>query len=256
MTKKIRTLIVDDEPLAREGIRMLLDTDEEIELIGECADGREAVHVISEQKPDLIFLDVQMPEMNGFDVLAEVCDAPLSAIIFVTAYDKYALQAFDVHALDYLLKPFTKKRFYEALERAKAQIRRPRDRELDSKLLGWLEEIKREEKYLERLVIKSAGRIFFLSTEEVDWIEAAENYVRLHVGRESHLLHGTMNRLEARLDPEKFLRVHRSVIVNIERIKELRPLFHGEYMILLRDGTRLTSGRSYRDKLQRLLENF
>jgi two-component system LytT family response regulator len=249
----IRALIVDDEPLAREGVRMLLAEDAEVTVIGECSNGREAVISIIERAPDLIFLDVQMPEMSGFEVLEEVGIDKMPVVIFVTAYDKYALQAFEVHALDYLLKPFTKERFLKALVRAKAHIRRRAD--VGPKLLALLEEMKIAEKYLERLVVKSAGRVFFLEVEEIDWIEAAENYVRLHVGRDSHLVHGTMNGLEARLDPDRFLRIHRSAIINLKRVKELRPLFHGEYVVILQDDTQLTSSRSYREKLQALLNN-
>ena len=250
---RIRALIVDDEPLAREGVRMLLMDDKEIDVIGECSDGKDAVVSIIEHVPDLVFLDIQMPEMSGFEVLKSVGLDQMPATIFVTAYDKYALQAFEVSALDYLLKPFTKQRFQQALGRAKNQILRSTDE--SEKLASLLKELGIGNKFLQRLVIKSAGRVFFLDINEIDWIEAAENYVRLHVGSEAHLLHGTMNRLEARLDPDLFRRIHRSVIINLKRVKELRPLFHGEYQVILKDGTRLTSGRSYRGKLQALLKN-
>lgn len=254
-TKKIRTLIIDDEPLAREGIRMLLEEDPDIVIIGECPDGREAVKEIVEQTPDLIFLDVQMPEMTGFEVLAEIGTELIPAIVFVTAYDKYALEAFEVNALDYVLKPFTQQRFFKALGRAKARLKHASSDNLSNHLTALLQNLKAGEKHLERVVIKEAGRLSFLGIEEIDWIEAADTYVRLHVGDKSHLIRGTMNGLEARLDPSEFLRVHRSIIININSIKELHPLFHGEYVITLRDGTRLNSGRSYRDKLRPLLEN-
>jgi two-component system LytT family response regulator len=254
---KIRALIVDDEALARERIRTLLEDDAEIEIAGERADGREALAAIKAEAPDLLFLDVQMPEMNGFDVLAALAaeDVRLPVVIFVTAYDQYALNAFDVHALDYLLKPFDRERFQKALQRAKAQIEHERKGDLGQQLLSLLADLKPEPKTLERLVIKASGRVFFLRADEIDWIESAGNYVRLHVGRDAHLLRETMNILEAKLNPTKFLRVHRSSIVNVERIKELHPLFRGEYVIVLRDGTRLTSGRAYRNRLQELLEN-
>lgn len=252
---KVRTLIIDDEPLAREGIRMMLEDDPDISIIGECADGRQAVIQIIENTPDLIFLDVQMPEMTGFDVLAAVGLERIPAVIFVTAYDKYALEAFEVHALDYLLKPFTRQRFVKALERAKASLMHTRSEEINDRLAALLQDLKPGEKYLERVVIKEAGRLSFLSVEEIDWVEAADTYVRLHVGGTSHLIRGTMGGLEARLNPARFLRVHRSTIINVNRIKELHPLFHGEYIITLRDGTRLNSGRSYREKLRPLLEN-
>jgi two-component system LytT family response regulator len=253
--EKIRTLIVDDEPLAREGIRMLIEDDAEIVVIGECANGQQAISAITEKMPDLVFLDIQMPEVSGFEVLEAIGPHSLPCVIFVTAYDKYALRAFEVHALDYLLKPFTSERFQSALERAKAQIKSRSGEQLNQRLVRLLEDIHKDKTYLERLVVKSAGRIFFLNVEEIDWIEAAENYVRLHTGRESHLIHGTMNKLASRLDPAQFLRIHRSTIINVRRIKELQPMFHGEYVVTLRDGTQLNSGRSYRQKLQSLLDD-
>jgi two-component system, LytTR family, response regulator len=252
--EKIRALIVDDEPLARERIRTLLEGESDVESIAECGDGLSAISLIERERPDLIFLDIQMPELDGFRVLEALSDAlPLPAIIFVTAYDKYALRAFEVHALDYLLKPFDRERFSRALERARSHLRREKKGALDERLLSLLADIKSEPKHLERLVIKSSGRVFFLKTEELDWIEAASNYVRLHAGSESHLMRETMSALEAKLDPKKFLRVNRSAIVNIEKIKELCPLFRGEYEIVLQTGARLTLGRAYREKLQELL---
>jgi two-component system, LytTR family, response regulator len=250
---RIRALIVDDEPLARERIRTLLCRESDVEVIAECADGLSAISTIEEERPDLVFLDVQMPELDGFGVLGALKGGPPPAVIFVTAYDRYALRAFEVHALDYLLKPFDRERFARALERARNQLRRERKGEFDERLLALLEEIKTEPQHLERLVIKSQGRVFFLKAEEIDWIEAASNYVRLHAGRESHLMRETMSALEAKLNPKQFLRTNRSAIVNIERIKELHPLFRGEYEIVLKDGTRLTLGRPYREKLQELL---
>ena len=254
--KKIRTVIVDDEPLAREGVRMMLEEDSEISVIAECANGREALAAISEKKPDLIFLDVQMPEMGGFEVLKAVGAQQSPQVIFVTAYDKYALQAFEAHALDYLLKPFTVKRFNEALKRAKTQIQNEQSGELSRRLATFIEDLKPQTKYLERVVVKSSGRVSFVSVEEIIWIEAAESYVRFHAaGGKSYLIRGAISRLEAQLDPARFLRIHRSIIVSIKQIKEMQPLFHGDYEIVLKDGTKLTSSRSYRDKLQRLLEN-
>jgi two-component system, LytTR family, response regulator len=253
---KIRTVIVDDEPLAREGVRMLLEEDSEISVVAECTNGSEALAAISEKEPDLIFLDVQMPEMGGFEVLAAVGAEQTPQVIFVTAYDKYALQAFEAHALDYLLKPFTVKRFHEALKRAKTQIQNERNGELNRKLATLLEDFKPQTEYLERVVVKSSGRISFVNVEEIIWIEAAESYVRFHAaGGKSYLIRGAIGRLEAQLDPARFLRIHRSIIVSVKQIKEMQPLFHGDYEIVLKDGTKLTSSRSCRDKLQRLLEN-
>jgi two-component system LytT family response regulator len=249
---KIRTLIVDDEPLARRGIRAQLDEEADIEIVSECRNGLEAVAAIEEQSPDLVFLDVQMPELDGFGVLEAVGVDRMPVVIFVTAYDQYALRAFDVHALDYLLKPVDAERFASALQRARKQIEHHNVQDLNQRLQTFLDDVQTKQKFTERLVIKSGGRIFFLKVEEIDWIEAADNYVRLHVGGDSHLLRETMNHLEKRLDPDHFLRVHRSRIINIRRIKELQPLFRGEYDIMLQDGTRLESGRGYRDKLQKL----
>ncbi len=249
---KISALIVDDEPLARERIRTLARGDPEIEIAGECSDGRAAVAAIRKLAPQLLFLDVQMPDLDGFGVLEAIGPEHMPVTIFVTAYDQYALRAFEVHALDYLLKPFDRERFEKALARAKRQIRRSDD-ELHERLLALLEDLKPGQKYLERLVIKSGGRIFFLRAEEIDWIEASGNYVRLHAGKESHLLRDTMNGIEARLDPARLVRVHRSTIVNLDRIKELHPWFRGDHVIILRDGTRLTLSRSCREKLEERL---
>ena len=253
--EKIRAIIVDDEPLARRGIRAHLKEERDVLIIAECGNGREAVRVIEEQAPDLIFLDVQMPELDGFGVLAAINVEVMPAIIFVTAYDQYALRAFEVHALDYLLKPFDTERFSRALERARAQIERRSISDLSHRLQSLIDDLKTNQKYTERLVIKSAGRIFFLGVEEIDWVEAADNYVCLHTGSDTHLLRETMNSLESRLDPAEFLRVQRSTMINVRRIKELHPLFRGEYEIVLLDGTRLASGRGYRDRLHELFGN-
>ena len=251
--KKIQTLIVDDEPLARERIRTLLKAERDVRVVGECSDGRRAVKAIRRHKPDLVYLDVQMPEMDGFDVLEALEAGEMPVVIFATAYDKYALRAFDVHALDYLLKPFDRERFETALARAREQIGKRRNGDINQRLLSLLADRASGQKPAQRLVIKSGGRITFLRAGEIDWVEAAGNYLRLHVGKEEHLLRETMGGLEARLDPESFLRIHRSTIVNLERVKQMQASFHGEYVVLLRDGTRLTLSRGYRDKLQKFL---
>ena len=250
--KRIRAIIVDDEPLARERIRTLLREESDMEIAAECGDGRKAVAAIRRHAPDLVFLDVQMPELDGFGVLEAVGAERVPVVIFVTAYDKYALRAFDVHALDYLLKPFDRERFHRAIDRARAQLRGQRDA-ADRRILALLNEVRGAPKRLERLVVKSVGRVFFLRTDEIDWIESAGNYVKLHVGREAHLVRETMSALEAQLDPGMFVRIHRSTIVNLARIRELQPMFHGDYVVLLRDATELTLSRNYRDRLQRLL---
>jgi len=252
---RVRTLIVDDEPLARDKIRMLLARDREIEIIGECANGQEAVETIRRESPDLLFLDIQMPGVDGFEVLEKVGVEQMPGVVFVTAYDEHAIRAFEVHALDYILKPFAQKRFNEALQRAKDQIRKQPDGSISQQLLSLLGDLKSGPKFLERLVVKSNGRVFFLKVNEVDWIEAAGNYVNIHNGNEAHLLRETMNGIEAQLDPRKFVRIHRSTLVNIERIKELSPLFHGDYIVTLLNGARLTMSRSYRGKLTGLLNS-
>ena len=249
-------MIVDDEPLGRERIRTLLAGDPEIEVVGESSDGRDAVTSIAKLKHDLLFLDVQMPEMNGFEVLEAVAGAEMPVVIFVTAYDQYAVKAFQVHALDYLLKSFDRERFGQAVRRAKAEIAKGRDHRFDERLVALLEDLQEQRDKPERLVVRSGGRIFFLRVEEIDWIEAADNYVCLHLGRESHLLRGTMASIEERLDARKFLRIHRSTIVNLDRVRELAPLFHGDYAVRLRDGTELVLSRSYREKLQEPLGRF
>jgi len=253
---KIRALIVDDEPLGRERIRTLLREDAEVEVVGECADGRQAIAAVERLKPDLLFLDVQMPEMDGFAVVDAIAAQHMPAIIFVTAYDRYAVQAFEVHALDYLLKSFDRERFQSAVARAKQEIRRSREGALNERLAGLLEDLESRKQRATRVVIKSAGRIFFLPVEEIDWVEAADNYVRIHAGIEAHLVRETLQSLEGRLDPAKFLRIHRSTIVNLDRIRELHPLFHGDYAVRLRDGTELTLSRNYREKLGEPLGQF
>jgi two-component system LytT family response regulator len=251
---KLRTLVVDDEPLARERLRSLLGGELDVECVGECTNGQEAVEAIRNHKPDLVFLDVEMPVLDGLGVIEEIGAEQMPAVIFVTAYDRYALRAFEIHALDYLLKPFDRERFQEAVRRARERVQRARGG--DGGLAGLLEESRGSRKPADRLVIKCGGRVFFVKTEDVDWIEAAGNYARVHVGTEIHLLRETMNALEGRLDGNRFLRIHRSTIVNIERIQELQPWFHGDYVVILRDGTQLTLSRGYRQKVQELFGNY
>jgi two-component system LytT family response regulator len=251
---KIRTLIIDDMLLARKRVRRYLSADPEVEIVGECADGHEAISAIESLSPDLLFLDVQMPELDGFDVLKAVGAEKIPAVIFVTAYDQFALRAFEVHALDYLLKPFDRERVRKALERAKAQLKHQEAGILDERLQALLKDIRTESRYLKRLAVKTTGRTIFLLTDEIDWIESAGNYLKLHTGRDAHLIRERMSQLEVRLDPEKFVRIHRSTLVNIDRIKEMQPLFNGDQLITLRDGKQLTMSRTYRDKLLALLE--
>lgn len=251
--KSIRAIIVDDEPLGRIVIREMLRRDSDFSVIGECSNGQEAIAVINAERPDLIFLDVQMPEVDGFEVLAALDVTRLPLVIFVTAYDQYAVSAFEVHAVDYLLKPFDRERFDKALQRAKLQLQREQTSNVSQRILALLEEQRIKPKYLERLVIKTNGRIFFLKTEEIDWISAEGNYVNLHVKKDSYLLRETISSLETQLNPQRFARIHRSQIVNLDRIRELRHWSHGEYQIILHDGVELMLSRSYREKLHDLL---
>ncbi|HKY05946.1 MAG TPA: LytTR family DNA-binding domain-containing protein [Blastocatellia bacterium] len=251
---KIKTVIVDDVLLARERIKRYLATEPNIELAGECANGREAVEMIPAVKPDLIFLDVQMPELDGFGVLEEIGAAEMPVVIFVTAFDQFALRAFEVHALDYLLKPFSRERFREAMAHARAHIEREGTRDFNLRLGALLKDVKSEPKHLKRLAIRSSGRVLYLLTDEIDWIESAGNYVSVRAGKQSHLLRERMGQLELKLNPAKFVRIHRSTLVNIDRIKELHPLFNGDQKVILRDGSELTLSRNYRDRLLELLE--
>jgi two-component system LytT family response regulator len=253
----LTTLIVDDEPLARAGLRLLLAGDPDVSAIGEASNGRDAVDLIRNQRPDLVFLDVQMPEMDGFAVLQEVGATQMPAVVFVTAHDQYATRAFDINAVDYLLKPVTRDRFAQALARAKARL--PITEDSVRQMTALLELLASPNRYVKRLAVRSAKKTSFVAVEEIDWIQAAENYVELHLGhssgRASHLLLVTMNTLEAALDPAMFLRIHRSMIVNVQRIRELEPASHGEYVIHLESGTRLQSGRTYHDRIRALTAN-
>ncbi len=245
----IRTLIVDDEPLACDRIRMMLDGEPELEIIAECRNGNDALRTIEKLKPDLVFLDIQMPELTGFEVLDRLDPARMPVVIFVTAYDQYALKAFEVSALDYLLKPFDRERFKRALDRARAELDRRKSGAVNEKVLKLLSELQRSKQYVDKLIVRAGGRVLFLRADEIDWIEAAGNYVRLHAGKEQYLYRETMTKLEEQLNPDRFARIHRSTIVNIERIKELQPWFRGDYMVVLRDNSKLLLSRTYRGRL-------
>jgi len=253
MAAKIRTVIIDDEELGRERLRALLAKEPEVELIGEAADGRSGVLLLEKLKPELAFLDVQMPELDGFEVLQAIDEAARPSVVFVTAHDKFALKAFDVHAVDYLLKPFDRERFRTALQRAVVKVRARSGGDSDPALKAVLEEAKPSAKPLERLVVKTDGRVLLIKVDELDWVEAADNYVNLHIGKDAHLMRETMSSLESRLPPAKFMRISRSTIVNLERVQELQPMFHGEYVVVLKTGAKLTLSRTYRDKLDQLV---
>jgi two-component system, LytTR family, response regulator len=248
--KRIKVVIADDEPLARERLASLLSSEPDIELVAQARDGEEAIRAIHTHTPDLVFLDIQMPQMDGFEVIHAVGLDRMPPIVFVTAYDQHAIRAFQVRALDYLLKPFDGERFGEALERGRRQIERSETGDLGRRLLALVKDLRPDQPRSDRLVVKSAGRLFFLRTDEIDWVEAAGNYVRVHIGPTSHLLRETMTSIERRLDPEKFFRIHRCRIVNLERIEEVQPWLNGEYAVLLRTGVRLTLSRGCREKLQ------
>lgn len=251
-TGKIKAIVVDDEPPARRNLRALLKGATDIEIVKECGNGIDALSSIRELGPDLVFLDVQMPEMNGFEVLEHLTDVPVPVIIFVTAYDQYALKAFEVSALDYLLKPFDDARFHKALTQARRQIEQQDAGELGLKLLALMgtRGVKPDApRYLTRVMVKTTGRVIFIRAEEIDWIEAYDNYVRLHVAGKAHLLRQTMNELESALNPEQFARIHRSTIVNLDRVKEMHPHFN-EHLVVLRDGTRLKLSRTRKEWLE------
>lgn len=252
---KIRVLIVDDEPLARARIRGALAGDAEVGGVHECADGFEAVDALRKRPVDLVYLDVQMPEKSGFEVIEEVGVERMPAVVFVTAFDDYALRAFEVYALDYLLKPFDETRFKRTLERAKAQIAKAGDGGFRERLFSMVEEVRARSQHLERVLVRKGERMFFLKVRDVDWIKAEGNYVRLHAGRDSYLLRETIQSLEAALPPDLFQRVHRSAIVNLDRVKEIHQMFNGGYEFILTDGTRLPLGRKYREKILHLAED-
>ncbi len=250
---KIRTLIVDDESLARDRLRQLLRDEPEIEVVGESADGKKAVELIHQKLPDLIFLDVQMPEMDGFRVLEAIRIVPAPVIVFVTAYDKFALRAFEVHAVDYLLKPFDRERFLASLRHAIEQVKKRESAALSQSLSTLIAELKSPSKAPEQLAVKTAGRVVFVRINDIDWIDSSQNYVELHVGEESHLMRQTIEAMEARLPTAKFARISRSTIVNTEKIRELQYLAQGGYRLILRNGTQLSLSRRYRDSLKQLV---
>lgn len=262
---RIRTIIVDDEPAARRGVRLLLERDGGVDIVGEAAGGAEAADLIRREKPDLAFLDVQMPGCDGFEALARVGAPAAPAVVFVTAYDEHALRAFDVNAVDYLLKPYDDARFAAALQRGKDEVRRREADGVNSRLTQLLDYLQqsgarpvaaptKNEGAGDRILLKSSGEIFFLKAEEIDWIEAEGDYMKFHVAGRAHLMRETMARLEARLDPKRFIRIHRSTIVNLDRLRKLSPSFAGEYAVVLHDGTKLKLSRGYHERIATLMK--
>jgi two-component system LytT family response regulator len=248
----IRTLVIDDEPLARRGILRLLRKDPETEVIDECADGESAVSAVLSKKPDLVFLDVQMPEMDGFQVIRQIGPERMPVTVVVTAFDRYALLAFDANAIDYLVKPLGLGRFEKALARAKERIAERSQSNATKRIIATLEQIQRRDDYFERLPVSENGRILFIKTEQIDWIEANGNYARLHVGARTLEIRETLSTLEERLNPRRFLRIHRSTIVNVHAIKEMQPWFHGYHLVLLQNGQELRLSRYKGQIAQRL----
>ena len=248
----MRILIVDDEPLARRKIRIFLEPEHDVEIVGECADGAQAVDAIRELRPDLVFLDVQMPVLDGFAIIETVGLPHMPQIIFVTAHDHFAVRAFDVRAVDYLLKPLENKRFREAMARAREHFAPGRDEGVQEQVLALLSEIRAERKFSERIPVRTEKQTTFLNVDDIDWIEACRNYVCIHAGKESHILRETMSGLENRLDPRRFARIHRSALVNLDRVRLVRPLSSGDQQVVLQDGTRLTLSRSYREVVDTL----
>ena len=261
--RRIRAIIVDDEPAARRGVRLLLERDPGVEIVGEASTGAEAAALMRREKPDLAFLDVQMPDGDGFRALGEIDPAARPAVIFVTAYDEHALRAFEVNAVDYLLKPYDDARFEAALQRGKEQIRRRQTDQVNVRLSQLLDLLQQGGSHVaaapadavgDRILVKSSGEIFFLKADEIDWIEAEGDYMKFHVGGRTHLMRETMARLEERLDPKRFIRIHRSTIVNIDRLRKLSPSFAGEYAVILHDGTKLKLSRGYHERIATLLK--
>lgn len=274
----IRVLIVDDEPIARRRMRRLLRLEDDVDVVEEVGSGREAIDVINRERPDLVFLDVQMPDVDGFGVVEALGVERMPPTIFVTAYNDYAVRAFDVNAIDYLLKPFDPERFKAAFQRARSHLEQVSSAEQGRKIKALLEQVLGEgataslgagaangsgaappparHRYVDRLMVKHDGRVFFVKASDVDWFEAAGNYVRIHTGKVSHLIRETMQRIETQLDPAMFVRIHRAVIVNLDRIRELQPWFAGDYVVILRDGRQLKLSRTYREHLHARMQRL
>jgi two-component system LytT family response regulator len=250
-TSRARALLIDDEALARKRLERFIAREPRIELVGEADSGVEALGLIERLKPDLIFLDIQMPGLDGFDVMRGLAASVAPLVIFVTAFDQHAVRAFEVNALDYLLKPVSETRFRAAVERALTRLQAPNDN-TTQRVLAMLEQLQRESDA--RIAVRSSGSVMFVPMAELDWAEVVDDYVRLHTGERTHLLRETMSDLERRLPASRFLRIHRSLIVNIERVREIQPWTKGDYVLILQDGTRLVSGRTYRERVRQIIQ--
>ena len=254
--RNITALIVDDEPLARSYVRNLLKTDDEIKIIGECGNGLEAVDFIAKNNPQLVFLDVQMPELDGLSMLKKLGSTKIPAIIFTTAFEEYAIRAFEFHALDYLLKPFDEERFNKAVKFAKIRLLNPLEKKQEEIQISELaKNAKEKSEFLERLLIKQNGRIIFLKVSEIDLIRADDKYVQLHAGKTIHLIRQTLSAMNKQLDPQKFVQIHRSIIINVERIKELQTMFSGDYTIVMENEAEIPLNRNYRKRLFEIIGN-
>ena len=251
----IQAVIVDDEPLARKRIALMLENEADIRIVGQCGDGKSATRIIRDKAPDLVFLDIQLPEMDGFEIIDSLPASRLPLIVFVTAYDRFALKAFKVHAVDYLLKPVEEERLAEALDhiRSRLQVRDPGHR---ARLAEFLRDLDSHLGRASRIVLKSEGEVLCVKPSEIDWVESAGNYVCFHVGSSTHVFRETMNQVEHRLREHNFLRIHRSAIVNFDRVKKLKPRLYGDYTVELRDGTKLTLSRAYRDAVLKKIESL
>jgi two-component system, LytTR family, response regulator len=252
---RLKVLVVDDEPLAREGLKLLLGRQPQVESVGEARNGREAIAFIREEKPDLVLLDVQMPRTDGFAVVRTIGAERMPPVIFVTAHDQYAIQAFEIAAIDYLLKPVTEERFALAFKRATGRLQGVPQEDGTRQVLAMLDAVANPPRQLERFAVRSGERTIFVRVDEVEWIEAFQNYVRLHAGAAIHLLHVPMNTIETVLGPDRFLRIHRSRIVNLRCVAQLWSMAHGQYVIELKSGERLQSGRTYSERIRSALTN-
>ena len=254
----LRTVIADDERLARQKLMILLESEPSVNVIAECQDGRQTVAAIRSFHPDLLLLDIQMPDLDGFQVLREIAAEEMPVVIFTTAYDQYAIRAFEANALDYLLKPFDQERLHHAVARAQSELRKKRDHAITHRILSLLSQVGSTAPGVpqpdQRLVIKANGRVVFLDLDNIEWVEAAANYVRLNVGKESYLFRETISRISERLDANHFVRIHRSTIVNVRKIKELIPVNSGEYVVVLKSGRELSCSRGYRAALQEIVQ--